>query len=91
MMRNGRSRERGNLDDLPDVQALARLESEEDALAVFVAECGEDPRHVLPGGRDCLGVIFIHNHILGYMIMFVKAPFWVKNEATRRDKLNKEK
>src|SRR5687768_3710761 len=46
VVRDRRAGERGDLDDLPDVEALALLEREEDALAMLVAHRGEGPRDV---------------------------------------------
>src|SRR5579862_176792 len=68
VVRDRRTRERRDLDDLAHVQALALLEGEEDSLAVLVAQRREGPRDDSPFARDRPEVVSIHNHILSYIV-----------------------
>ena len=60
MVRDGGTRQRRRGDDLPDVESLARLEHEHDALPVRVAQRDEDPGRLAPGSRNRAGIAGSH-------------------------------
>src|SRR6202022_1029398 len=60
-------------DDFADVQALAGLEREQDALPVLVAQCGIYLRNIAPFTRDGAHVVFIHNYIISYLVTSCQA------------------
>src|SRR5262245_7345763 len=71
VMRHRGAAEGGNLHDLADVQALATLEREQDALPVLVAERRVDLRDGAPLPGDGAHVVAIHNHKFSYMVMMM--------------------
>jgi hypothetical protein len=69
MVRDRRPGERRHFGNLPDIKSLPRLEQQQDALPVFVAQGNEDLRHGQPFGGDRLGVIGFHIDNLRYIDM----------------------
>ena len=80
VMRHRRTRQRGHRDNLPYIQPLTRFKSEQDALPVFVAQCGEHLGNIAPLFRYRAHVIFIHVYIINYLVMYVKPVFDTKRE-----------
>jgi len=71
-MGNGGAGQGGRVRNLGDVEPLSPVESQEDALALFVAQGGKGFRDVLPDLRDFSCISDLHENEFKFLIMFVK-------------------
>ncbi len=69
MMRHGKPGQGQHLGNLPDIKPLARLEQQQDALPMLVAQRHKDFRHRLPGRGDGSGVVGFHVDYLRHIDM----------------------
>jgi hypothetical protein len=75
VMRNSRAGERRGLDDLSHIEALTPIKQQQHALAVLIAEGGEDLGHWLPFERKQAGVVLFHDYIISHLITPTQPDF----------------